>query len=73
MSRKQRPRVTLKPVASYYTSPSKRIIEFSAAGREGGGLIAIRWVDAHLYVKVYRIDTNVTVIAPRKRTRRGKS
>lgn len=58
-----KPRVITRCVASHYTGPEERIIEFSSGDSrlDAGGLISFRRVDGKLIVQLYRLDSAVEV------------
>ena len=58
----KKPRITVNCVASKYSAPEERIIEFSGNTPEQGGLIQFRFHgNGKLYVEVYRQGCDVVV------------
>lgn len=60
-----KPIVNSNPGANYYSSAEERIVEFSDAETDSGGLISFRRVNGELLVSLYRLDENVRVVVER--------
>lgn len=61
----RKPRAITNCVASHYTGPSERIVEFSFPGTDGpaGGRLRLSYVNGEPRVELYRVE-GCKVVAP---------
>jgi hypothetical protein len=65
--RSRKPVVITNCVASLYEAANEKVVEFSTASGELGGLISLRDMGDRLVIEIYRLDAGVEVLLADRR------